>query len=212
MSDGNHPTSVVALSGRRIDAPGAAPPRFPLGNVDKVRSRLAEAFGRLNAVDLVCSGACGADLVALEAAEQLGLRRRIVLPFAPDRFRKSSVVDRPGDWGAVFDRHIEAAAKSGDLVVLDLGGDDDRAYAAANAAIVREALALARSADQARPRRLIAMLVWDGVRRWRSRYLDLVGCLPLLQLSDREGLPRWLSGGPVTDLWERGNRWVLERR
>jgi hypothetical protein len=112
MSDGEHPTtSIIALAGRRIDASGTTPPRFPLSNVEEVRSRLAGAFVRLHAVGLVCSGACGADLVALEAAEQLGMRRRVVLPFVPDRFRKSSVVDRPGDWGRVFDRQIAAAAK-----------------------------------------------------------------------------------------------------
>ena len=31
---------------------------------------------------VVCSGACGADILALEAAAQLGLSRRLVLPFA----------------------------------------------------------------------------------------------------------------------------------
>ena len=77
MSDAKQRISIVALAGRRIDAPGAAPPRFPVDNVEKVRSRLVEAFARLNVVHLVCSGACGADLVALEAAEQLGLRSHI---------------------------------------------------------------------------------------------------------------------------------------
>ncbi len=169
MSDGEHPTtSIIALAGRRIDAPGTTPPRFPLSKVEEVRSALAEAFARLHAVALVCSGACGADLIALEGAEQLGMRRRIVLPFAPERFRKSSVVDRPGDWGRVFDRQIAAAAKSDDLVVLDLGGDDDQAYAAANEAIIRETLRLAGTAEQARPYRLVALLVWEGARRQGS--------------------------------------------
>jgi hypothetical protein len=35
---------------------------------------------------LVCSAACGADLIALEEAERLGIRRCSVLPFSPDRF------------------------------------------------------------------------------------------------------------------------------
>jgi hypothetical protein len=45
---------------------------------------------------------------------------------------------------------------------------------------------------------------------WRSRYLELARRLPLLQLSDRPGLPNWLSGDPPIDPWERGNQWVLE--
>jgi hypothetical protein len=55
-----------------------------------------------------------------------------------------------------------------------------------------------------------ARSVFGNLDTWRSRYLDLVSRLPVLQLSDREGLPRWLSGEPATDPWERGNRWVLE--
>jgi hypothetical protein len=34
----------------------------------------------------VSSAACGADLIALEEAERLGIRRCSVLPFSPDRF------------------------------------------------------------------------------------------------------------------------------
>jgi hypothetical protein len=169
VSDGEHATtSIIALAGRRIDAPDTTPPRFPLSKVEEVRSRLAGAFARLHAVGLVCSGACGADLVALEAAEQLNMRRRIVLPFAPERFRKSSVTDRPGEWGRVFDRQIATAAKSDDLVVLDLGGDENRAYAAANEAIIRETLRLARAVEQSRPHRRVAILVWEGAGRQDS--------------------------------------------
>jgi hypothetical protein len=32
---------------------------------------------------------------------------------------------------------------------------------------------------------------------------------PVLQLSNQEGLPRWLEGSGI-DPWERGNSWVLE--
>jgi hypothetical protein len=56
--------------------------------------------------------------VALEGAQRLRLRRRTVLPFLPERFRKTSVTDRPGDWAGAFDRLIAAAEATGDLVVL----------------------------------------------------------------------------------------------
>ncbi len=156
--------TVVALAGRRIDAVGADPPRFPLEAVPTVRRRLAEVFARERAVALVCSAACGADLIALEEAERLGLRQRIVLPFAPERFRETSVVDRPGDWGPVFDRIVAGAAAVGDLVVLGGSGeDDDVAYAAANAAIVHEAQRLAWEGDGAPL--LAAVVVWEGAAR-----------------------------------------------
>src|SRR3954447_21574052 len=155
--------AVVALAGRRVDATGTEPPRFPLENVPIVRQRLAAMLAMESAMALVCSAACGADLIALEEAERLGLRRRIVLPFSPERFRKTSVIDRPGDWGPVFDRLITAARATGDLVVLEHVGDSDAAYAAANKAIIDQAQMLAKTGDA--PRRLVAVVVWEGAAR-----------------------------------------------
>jgi hypothetical protein len=158
--------AVVALGGRRIDAAGTDPPRFPLQNVPLVRKRVAEALVAERAVALVCSAACGADLIALEEAERLGLRRRIVLPFAPERFRVSSVVDRPGEWGPVYDHLITAATATRDLVVLGAADSgDDVAYARANEAIIREARELAACSQEDGPYRLLAILVWEGRAR-----------------------------------------------
>lgn len=44
---------------------------------------------------------------------------------------------------------------------------------------------------------------------WRSRFLALIDGRAPLQLSDQEGLPRWLEGTGINP-WERGNQWVLE--
>ncbi len=60
--------AVIALAGRRIDAADAAMPRFPLENIPLVRKRLADLLVQERAVALVCSAACGADLIALEEA------------------------------------------------------------------------------------------------------------------------------------------------
>ncbi len=158
--------AVIALAGRRIDAPDTDPPRFPLKNVSIVRRRLADLLSAEHARALVCSAACGADLIALEEAERLGLRRRIVLPFPPKRFRETSVTDRPGDWGPVFDRLVAAAEAAGDLVILHSTGDgDDAAYAAANQVIIREAETLARAISDGTPLRLVAVIVWEGSAR-----------------------------------------------
>jgi hypothetical protein len=81
--------AVIALTGRQIDAPDTDPPHFPLEyvpNVPMVRQRLADMLAEERADALVCSAACGADLIALEEVERLGVRRCIVLPFSPDRF------------------------------------------------------------------------------------------------------------------------------
>jgi hypothetical protein len=158
-------TAVVALAGRRIDLPDAQVTRFPLENIQEVGRRVCEALCKIRAVALVCSAACGADLVALEQARLLGLRRRIVLPFAPERFRQTSVIDRPGDWGPVYDQQVAATVAAGDLLVLEVATGGDAAYAAANEAIVREAQQLSRTLQPDQPHRLIAILVWEGAPR-----------------------------------------------
>jgi hypothetical protein len=158
--------AVIALAGRRIDAPDTNSPRFPLEHVPLVRRRIVHLLSEEHTEALVCSAACGADLIALEEAERLGLRRRIVLPFPPRRFRETSVTDRPGNWGPAFDRLIAAAEVTGDLVILSsTGADDDAAYAAANQAIVREAETLARATLDGTRFRLVAVIVWEGSAR-----------------------------------------------
>ena len=68
---------VVALAGRRVDAPDVERPRFPLANVEAVKKRLMALLADLNTSVIVCSAACGADLLALEAARRLRFRIRL---------------------------------------------------------------------------------------------------------------------------------------
>ncbi len=152
---------IIALAGRRIDAPGADPVRFPLANQKLVRERIKQFLIVKDASALVTSAACGADLLALESALGLGLRCRVVLPFAPARFRTTSVVDRPGDWGAVYDRVIDAVKQNDDLVVLGDAGTGQAAYSATNEAVLDQAQALARDASAP----VLALIVWDQQTR-----------------------------------------------
>lgn len=151
---------IIALAGRRIDAEGA-PPAFPLERVGDVRDALRARLDALGATALVCSAACGADLVALELARTSGRRFRIILPFDRATFRDTSVVDRPGDWGPVYDEVCDAAAQAGDLVVLGEQPGTDEAYLAANERILNEALMLAGSRRAAG---VHALAVWNGPR------------------------------------------------
>jgi hypothetical protein len=168
---------VVALAGRRVDAPDAERPRFPLANVEAVEERLSALLADLNTSVIVCSAACGADLLALEAARRLGIRRRIVLPFEASRFRATSVVDRPGEWGSLFDSLYEEARSSNDLVIMHHEGDDEDAYAAATDRILTEAWALAKEdtnqedtgSSNDRP---TAVVVWEGASRGQG---DMTG-------------------------------------
>jgi hypothetical protein len=59
------------------------------------------------------------------------------------------------------------------------------------------------------PKEIYARSVFGDFDSWRSRYLELIGRRPPLQLSSQEGLPRWLEGSGINP-WERGNSWVLE--
>jgi hypothetical protein len=154
--------NVLALAGRRIDAEGADPARFPLSQVEAVGRRLNSLMVEQQVGAVVCSAACGADLVALEEAGRLGVRRRVVLPFAKERFRETSVVDRPGDWGAVYDRVIADVEASGDLIELAPRGDENDAYRAANEAIIKEAETIAGPGER------IAVIVWEGSSRSKS--------------------------------------------
>ena len=139
---------IIAVAGRRVDAAGAETPRFPLENVALVGRRIDERFEREGATALVSSAACGADLVALTVAGRRGMRRRVVLPFGREKFRETSVTDRPGDWGPVYDRVLDELDVTGDVVTLEGLGDGDAAYLAANDHLLREAEALGATSNR----------------------------------------------------------------
>lgn len=151
---------IIALAGRRVDSADAKEPRFPLRNVESVRARVGAVFREKGATALVSSAACGADLIALSEAGQLGLRRRVILPFERGRFRETSVTDRPGEWGPLYDQVLDAMEAAGDLVILQ-NGSEDEAYSAANRAILDEAVELAEAIHES----ATAVLIWDGVSR-----------------------------------------------
>lgn len=153
---------IIALAGRRVDPTDAEVERFPPAEVGRVRDRLRTLLGDAGATALVGSGACGSDLLAMEVAGELGLRRRMVLPFELGRFRATSVADRPGNWGPLFDRIAAAVAVAGDLVVLEHEVDPDAAYAAANVAILDEAGRLARGPGDDAGDGVFAVVVWEG--------------------------------------------------
>lgn len=147
--------AVAALAGRRIDAVGSRVRRFPIDRIDQVRTDLKSLFEQEAVGFLVCSAACGADLIALDLAKKNSIRYRIVLPFSVERFRQSSVVDRPGDWGLLFDQ-IMREVPDEELIVMQEVASDDEAYERANKEIVRQAVMTAA------PETALAIAVWEG--------------------------------------------------
>ena len=148
---------VLALAGRRIDTAGQAPPRFPFAHVKTVQQKLRTLLIEKSVRTLVCSAACGADLVALDEAGKLGIDRRVFLPFNPDIFRASSVIDRPGPWGKVFDKVIAEVTASRGLAVLPASVDPRAGYIAINQLILETACELAAQTGD----RAAATLVWN---------------------------------------------------
>lgn len=104
---------------------------------------------------LICSAACGADILALEEAEKLAIPATLVLPFATHIFREISVTDRPGNWGERFDRLVATARYRSDLIVLGLDLIDDSAFVLANDRIIQLANSMPFN-------RRLAFVVWEG--------------------------------------------------
>lgn len=187
--------ATIALAGRRIDA-ADGPRRFPLAMADTVRARLEAYFARVGAAHLVVSAACGADLLAVEAAHRSRLGAgdiTLVLPFSVERFRVTSVTDRPGEWGALYDRAVADAGRAGRLVLLGLEETED-AYDAATRRIVEEAAARA-------PARVC--IVTEGAVRGAVDHSNALGVyarerdLPVDQISTRgDGEPLVLAADP----------------
>lgn len=100
---------VVAYSGHMIDAPDRAQPRFAPQDEGRIRSAVCERLARLAPVAVYGSAACGADLLFLEAAHELGCETHVILPFPGEAFRRTSVDYAGGDWGRRFERAIAAA-------------------------------------------------------------------------------------------------------
>jgi hypothetical protein len=163
--------AIVALAGRRIDETNSPIAQFPLANVGVVRQRIEVELRRLRARILVSSAACGADLLALDVGGELGIVRRVILPFAAGRFRATSVTDRPGDWGPLFDRVVAQLRVVGALTVLDADPDSGRMYAAVNRRILDEAQSTsATTAEEA-----VAVLVWEGESRGEGDLTEAFG-------------------------------------
>ncbi len=148
---------ILVLAGRRIDAVNAPEARFPLQNVAKVQEALRAFLKQEGATALVSSAACGADIIALQEAGKLGLRRRVVLPFDRGKFRQKSVDDRPGNWGPLFETNLDEIEQWGDLVTVKTVGISDP-YSAVSTSLLDEAVRLGN--DDNEP--IEAVVVWDG--------------------------------------------------
>jgi hypothetical protein len=156
---------ILGLSGRRIDAADAEQVRFPLQNVESVRLAVRRLLVGQKVTWLVSSAACGADLIALSEAETLGIERTVVLPFSREKFRDSSVVDRPGEWGELYDRVMDEVEGKGEVLIVRAKDHEDP-FELVCQAILENAVALGKERHEATG----AVMVWDGEARETPDY------------------------------------------
>ena len=147
---------VIVSAGRRVDAPDAQAARFPAANVDAVKQRIRKVFARENPVALVCSGACGADLLAIEVAEERHMKCYVLLGAEPAEFRQTSVTDRPGNWGELFDQ----AMKTATVEVLKVP-EGQEGYLETNLKLLERAGAVAKEDGTS----VVALVIWNEQSR-----------------------------------------------
>ena len=100
---------VLIFTGHMIDQPERPTPRFPTASEAVVRDVIRTRLTALQPVAAYGSAACGADILCLELARELGAETHIVLPFPPAEFRRASVDFAAGDWSERFERVIAVA-------------------------------------------------------------------------------------------------------
>ena len=100
---------VLIYTGHMIDRPERPTPRFPAVIEAALRAALHARMAALRPLAVYGSAACGADLLCLEVAHELGAETHIVLPFPPPAFRRTSVDFAGGDWGQRFERALALA-------------------------------------------------------------------------------------------------------
>ena len=151
---------IVPFAGRRVDPLDASFTRFPLKNIGLVKERLRDFFLSQSPATLISSGACGADLLAQEVAGELQIDRMIVLPFSIQVFRKTSVTDRPGDWGPLYDRIVLELEKKEKIIRLNYSEKDNDAYAKTNLEILNQADRIKKNEND-----VIALVAWEGQKK-----------------------------------------------
>lgn len=163
---------IIALAGRRVDAIDAEQHRFSPApdNVERVRHRIRSFLISEGSVALVSSAACGADLLGQREASALGLLRKIILPFGIAKFRSSSVTDRPGDWGSLYDAALKGAKAEGNLVIIRPRSGKNP-YAEVNHRIISEAILLANELKHP----VAAVRVWEGRPRGNDDFTEEFG-------------------------------------
>jgi class 3 adenylate cyclase/tetratricopeptide (TPR) repeat protein len=148
---------VVVFSGHMIDRPDRPQPRFPPSLEPAVYAAIRDWLREENGLIGFSSAACGADLLFLEALEELGGESHIVLPYHLEEFARESVEwPATGHWRERFDRQVGNSRVVYASSSRPLHGGV--AYDYANQLV--QGLATLRATELESS--LLALAVWDG--------------------------------------------------
>jgi hypothetical protein len=139
-----------------VDAPDSTVARFPPQNVLEVRERIRQLIMNQKPLAIVSAAACGVDLLLLDVEREMDVPRYILLPTAPEKFRVSSVTDRPGNWRKLYSK----ALRDSKVEILRLP-DGQEGYLETNLKLLDRAQVLAKQARTA----VSALVVWNRSSR-----------------------------------------------
>lgn len=100
---------IVVFAGHLIDHAERATPRFPAQLEPAVRDAIQKQVKKIAPGFGYASGACGSDILFLEAMLERGGEANVVLPFAKEQFIEDSVAFAGGDWLKRFESVLERA-------------------------------------------------------------------------------------------------------
>jgi hypothetical protein len=106
------PRKVLLFSGHMIDAPGREEPRFPADKEPIAADAIANVLTAIDASPLdlaICGGACGGDLLFVEAVVARGSALELYIPFEEPTFLTNSVDFADADWR---DRFLTVRSRS----------------------------------------------------------------------------------------------------
>jgi len=105
---------IIVYAGVQADEPEREVPRLPADAEDALLARIKGLLQSLQPSLLVGALASGADILFARAALSEGIPLRVLLPFAKEDFRRTSVELRGEPWTSHFDRIV--ADKAVELV------------------------------------------------------------------------------------------------
>ncbi len=179
--------AVTAFAGHLIDAPDRSIPRFPAALEPAVAAAIRHRLAEMHRPIVYTSAACGADLILIEAALDMGAEVNVLLPFNRDDFVRTSVAVGGNGWTQRFDAALARATRVISTTQESHLGDD---VLFEHAAMLVEGLAVLRAAQLETTPALLCVLDAGGdgrvggtrrsYERWKARFgapdvIDLSG-------------------------------------